>query len=115
MSWVLPPDATPGSDLRLDIYWHMAETGCDPGLLEEISHGSRVGESAIAVSATEIVYVPADPIAAHEMRMWPVLLTTPGGFDAGDIVKYGIFRSTLGNECTHDVFIDGARVIYDYG
>jgi hypothetical protein len=110
---VLPTDLTPGSQLRIEFFWHINQTGCSVDLRQSFSSATRLGEVAISSPTVEIPYIVRGTIEPNEVLRFATRTTRDGGYRPGDIIKYGLYRASFSDTCTNTVYIDGARILYD--
>ncbi len=110
---VLPTDFTPGSQVRIEIFWHIKETGCSVDLTQNFLSATRLGEIGLYAPTVPVTFLSSGAPEVGEVRRFAVESIRDEGFLPGDIMKYGLFRSIDDDTCTEDVFIDGARILYD--
>jgi len=114
---VLPPDATTGTAPVIDMYWQINETGCNVEWRTNWVHWSRLGRQFLYTDVNEIPYTTRGPIEDRELRRRTLEVTpqdpSSDSLQAGDILKVGVFRSTVGDTCTEPAVVDAIRVTYD--
>ena len=110
---VLPTDLTPGSQLRIEVFWHINESGCTVEMRNNTLQSTRLGEAIISTSTVLLPYIKLGGLDTSEVRRYTLVTTRDDGYRPGDIIKLGMWRSTTNDTCTDEVYIDGARVLYD--
>ena len=122
MHVVAPPDLTPGTAMKLRVFYRIAQTGCTVALTPVKLFTGGVGETFTTSPESEFAgfeVVGTDPAAApspiNTLGVRQYMITSPddpAGLEPGDTIAFRLHREGAADTCTQDLFLVSAEIIY---
>jgi hypothetical protein len=109
--FAMPPDYTAGTDVAVQLLWHINQTGCTVNLSSNYAsidhYGAVPTGTSFGFRVTDPVPSTANEVARSTFTVRSALLA------AGDSVIVGLFRSYNSDTCVEPLQIKGIRVLYN--